>query len=201
MLVLVLKCNNEKLWDYLAEYFHGTPAFVWIKAFLHRNGKDGRGAWQNVYSHYCGDQQLRRVREEAMCKLATIHYEGEKRHFGYKKYCRAHVICHADLERTSADGVPMSETDKCMYFINGLRHPMMAYHAHLSGQLDTFHALEQFCGTFVASIRREDRNGVVTTTVVAKVMVPVDTVANPTVAIRTRVAAVILERRQRGGRK
>jgi hypothetical protein len=162
--------NNERLWDYLAEYFHSTPAFAWIKAFARRNGKDGRGAWQNVYSHYCGDQQLRRVRKEAMRKLATIHYEGEKRHFGYEKYCRAHVICHADLERTSADGVPMSETDKCMYFINGLRHPMMAqakaaYHARMPGQLDTFHALEQFCGTFIASICREDCSVAATTTV------------------------------------
>jgi hypothetical protein len=93
-----------------------------------------------------------------MRKLATIHYEGEECHFGYEKYCRPHVICHADLERTSADGVPMSETDKCMYFINGLRHPMMAqakaaYHARMPGQLDTFHALEQFCGTFIARMK------------------------------------------------
>jgi hypothetical protein len=155
--------NNERLWDYLAEYFHGSPAFAWIKAFMRRNGKDGRGAWQNVYAHYCGDQQLRRVHEEAMRKVQTMHYEGEKRHFGYEKYCRAHVLCHADLERTSADGRGLSEEDKCMYFIDGLRHPVMAqakaaYHARMPGQLDTFHALEQFCGTFIASIRREDRN-------------------------------------------
>jgi uncharacterized membrane protein YgcG len=147
----------------LAEYFHGTPAFAWIKAFMRRNGKDGRGAWQNVYAHYCGDQQLRRVREEAMRKIQTMNYEGEKRHFGYEKYCRAHVLCHADLERTSADGRGLSEEDKCMYFIDGLRHPIIgqakaAYHARMPGQLDTFHALEQFCGTFIASIRCEDPN-------------------------------------------
>jgi hypothetical protein len=35
----------------------------------------------------------------------------------------------------------------------------------MPGQLDTFHALEQFCGTFIASIRREDRNVAATTTV------------------------------------
>jgi hypothetical protein len=51
-----------------------------------------------------------------------------------------------------------------------LRHPMMAqakaaYHARMPGQLDTFHALEQFCGTFIASIRREDCNVAATTTV------------------------------------
>jgi hypothetical protein len=73
------------------------------------------------------------------------------------------MLCHADLERTSADGKGLSEEDKCMYFIDGLRHPIMgqakaAYHARLPGQLDTFYALEQFCGTFIASIRREDRN-------------------------------------------
>ena len=77
------KLDNQKVHQFLTELTSSTDASQWIKDY--RRNQDGRGAWQNLCSHYDGNTEGDKCVTVARHDIKIMAYKNEPS-FSFEKY-------------------------------------------------------------------------------------------------------------------
>ncbi|MGH3055021.1 MAG: hypothetical protein ACRDL7_08605 [Gaiellaceae bacterium] len=113
------------------------PGWNWI---IHLDqSRDGRKAWQALKSHYEGDSNVNRNKDEAYASIASATYQGERKNFTFETYMNIHQRAHQDLQRL---GEPVPEMKKVRDFLLHIHDPLLT--AGKSTVLATTTMLENF---------------------------------------------------------
>ena len=110
------RSDNSNVWSLLSEHAVGTEAESIVNRY--ENTRDGRSAWRALRAHMESTSYLDNVKANAMAKLASAHYTGEKRNFGMINYYQVHSQAHNDLVLA---GEPLSDGMKITHFLQGIK--------------------------------------------------------------------------------
>jgi hypothetical protein len=94
--------DRVAVWEKLAEILLTNDAFTVIKAA--KKTRNGRLAYQLLYAHYLGPNNVGNMAGEAENILKTAKYDGEKRQWNFEKYALMHLCQHLILEALMAHG-------------------------------------------------------------------------------------------------
>jgi hypothetical protein len=78
--------DNRKAYNLIHSLFHNTEHWIYIKPF--QRTKDGRGAYQAIWNHCLGPNNIDHMATEAERSLDTTNYTGEKRRWNFEKCVR-----------------------------------------------------------------------------------------------------------------
>ena len=87
--------NRVTVWGELSEILLSHDAFTVIKA---KKSCNGRLAYELLYRHYFGPNNVDNIAGKAKKVLSTITYNGEKLQWNFKKYALMHIKQHLILE-------------------------------------------------------------------------------------------------------
>jgi hypothetical protein len=85
--------DNRKVYDLIHAIFHENEHWIYIKPFQQKKG--GRGAYQAIWNHYLGPNNIDHMATEAERLLDTANYTGEKRSWNFEKYVRLQKEQHS----------------------------------------------------------------------------------------------------------
>ena len=112
--------DRAAVWEKLAEILLTNDAFTVIKAA--KKTRNGRLAYQLLYAHYLGPNNVGNMAGEAETVLNTVQYHGEKRQWNFEKYALMHLRQHLILEALMAHGyVGIDPGSKVRYLLAGIR--------------------------------------------------------------------------------
>ncbi|MGH3053398.1 MAG: hypothetical protein ACRDL7_00285 [Gaiellaceae bacterium] len=131
------KRDNDKVYGVLKSLVLEGPGWNWI-IHLDRS-RDGRKAWQALRSHYEGDSNVNRNKDEAYASITRATYQGERKNFTFETYTNIHQRAHQDLQRL---GEPVPEMKKVRDFLLHIHDPQLV--AGKSTVLATPTMLENF---------------------------------------------------------
>jgi hypothetical protein len=80
--------NRAAVWEKLAKILLTNNAFTVIKAA--KKTRNGQLAYQLLYAHYLGPNNVDNMAGEAENVLKTTRYNGEKRHWNFEKHALTH---------------------------------------------------------------------------------------------------------------
>lgn len=108
--------DNGRVFDILKSLLINGPAWTWMRAY---NGtRSGRGAWMALITHFEGDAQRDRVKDQAYAAIAAARYHGEKKRFSFETYVTIHQDAYADLEQY---GEVVSEEKRVRDLLTGIK--------------------------------------------------------------------------------
>ena len=67
--------DNARVWTLIAGLTQDKPAWTIVKPF--QSKKDGRGAFQGIWSHYLGPNSIKNLATEVETTLESTTYMGE----------------------------------------------------------------------------------------------------------------------------
>ena len=112
--------DNTKVWDLMFSIFNQDEAWVYIKAF--RRTRNGRGAYEALWNHYLGPNNVENMANTAESKLESLTYYGEKRRFNFEKYTRIHKEQHEILAGLTEYGYAgIDERSKVRHLNKGIK--------------------------------------------------------------------------------
>jgi len=112
--------NRAEVWEKLAEILLPHDAFTVIKAA--KKTRNGRLAYQLLFRHYLGPNNVGNMAGEAEQVLATVQYKGEMRMWNFEKYALTHLRQHLILETLVIHGYTRIDAgSKVRYLLNGIR--------------------------------------------------------------------------------
>ena len=112
--------DRAEVWEKLAEILLTNDAFTVIKAA--KKTRNGRLAYQLLYAHYLGPNNVGNMAGEAETVLNTVQYHGEKRQWNFEKYALMHLRQHLILEALMAHGyVGIDPGSKVRFLLAGIR--------------------------------------------------------------------------------
>jgi len=112
--------DRAAVWEKLAEILLTDDAFTVIKAA--KKTQNGRLAYQLLYAHYLGPNNIGNMAGEAETVLNTVQYHGEKRHWNFEKYALMHLRQHLILEALMPHGyVGIDPGSKVCFLLAGIR--------------------------------------------------------------------------------
>ena len=112
--------DRAAVWEKLAEILLTNDAFTVIKAA--KKTRNGRLAYQLLYAHYLGPNNVGNMAGEAENILKTAKYDGEKRQRNFEKYALTHLRQHLILEALMAHGyVGIDPGSKVRFLVAGIR--------------------------------------------------------------------------------
>jgi hypothetical protein len=108
------------VWEKLAKILLTNDAFTVIKGA--KKTRNGRLAYQLLYVHYLGPNNVGNMAGEAENVLSTTRYDGEKRQWNFEKYAPMHLRQHLILEALVAHGyVGINPGSKVRFLLAGIR--------------------------------------------------------------------------------
>jgi hypothetical protein len=112
--------DRAAVWEKLAKILLTNDAFTVIKAA--KKTRNGQLAYQLLYAHYLGPNNVGNMAGEAENVLKTTRYDGEKRQWNFEKYALTHLRQHLILEALMAQGyVGIDPGSKMHFLIAGIR--------------------------------------------------------------------------------
>jgi len=94
--------DRAAVWEKLVEILLTNDAFTVIKAA--KKTQNGRLAYQLLYAHYLGPNNVGNMAGEAETMLNTVQYNGEKCQWNFEKHALMHLRQHLILEALMAHG-------------------------------------------------------------------------------------------------
>ena len=108
------------MWEKLAEILLTNDAFMVIKGA--KKTRNGQLAYQLLYVHYLGPNNVGNMAGEAENVLSTTCYDGEKRQWNFEKYALMHLRQHLILKALVAHGyVGIDPGSKVCFLLAGIR--------------------------------------------------------------------------------
>ena len=141
------KSDNGSVWSLLSEHLVGTEAESIVNRF--QDTRNGRRAWLDLVAHMESTSYTDNMKSNAMHKLTTSAYTGEKKNFGIVKYYQIHSEAHNDLH---AAGEPLTDGMKITHFLQGLRDECAMNFAITTKSEAGVHTFEQFYNSFSAKL-------------------------------------------------
>jgi hypothetical protein len=90
------------VWEKLSEILLSHDAFTVIKAM--KKTRNGRLAYQFLYCHYLGPNNIDDMAGKAKKVLLRVAYHGEQRQWNFGKYALMHLRQHLILKALMAHG-------------------------------------------------------------------------------------------------
>jgi hypothetical protein len=87
--------DKRKVWDILSNMCAKHPWWVYIKPA--QKGNNGRLAYDFLFDHYLGPNNVGNMANAAETKLSSTLYNGEKKRFTWETYVRIHTEQHSVL--------------------------------------------------------------------------------------------------------
>jgi hypothetical protein len=94
--------NRAMVWEKLSEILLSHDAFTVIKAA--KKTRNGRLAYQLLYRHYLGPNNIDNMAGKAKKVLLMVVYHGEQRQWNFEKYALMHLKQHLILKALMAHG-------------------------------------------------------------------------------------------------
>jgi hypothetical protein len=112
--------DRAAVWEKLAEILLTNDAFTVIKGA--KKTQNGHLAYQLLYVHYLGPNNVGNMAGEAENALNMVQYHGEKRQWNFEKYAPMHLRQHLILEALMAHGyVGIDPGSKVRFLLAGIR--------------------------------------------------------------------------------
>ena len=116
--------DRQKVWKLLADICRDTECWTYIKPA--QRTRNGRLAFEKLYGHYLGPNNVDNMATAAEKKLATVRYDGEKKRWNFERYVRTQVDQHSILEGLVEYGYSgIDERSKVRHLMNGVHAPGM----------------------------------------------------------------------------
>jgi hypothetical protein len=111
---------EAEVWEKIAEILLPHDAFTVIKAA--KKTRNGRLAYQLLFRHYLGPNNIGNMAGEAEQVLASIEYKGETRQWIFEKFALTHLRQHLILEALVVHGYTgIDAGSKVRYLLNGIK--------------------------------------------------------------------------------
>jgi hypothetical protein len=112
--------DRAEVWEKLAEILLPHDAFRVIKAV--KKTRNERLAYQLLFRHYLGPNNVGNMAGEAEQVLASVQYKGETRQWNFEKYALMHLRQHLILEALVIHGYTGIDAGSTVrYLLNGIR--------------------------------------------------------------------------------
>jgi hypothetical protein len=112
--------DRAEVWEKLAEILLLFDAVTVIKAA--KKTRNGRLAYQLLFRHYLGPNNVSNMAGEAEQVLALVQYKGEMRQWNFEKYALTHLPQHLILKALVIHGYTGIDADsKVRYLLNGIK--------------------------------------------------------------------------------
>jgi ribosomal protein L29 len=116
----VFLADRTKVWELLAALCRANDCWSHIKKA--QKTHDGRMAYQLLYNHYLGPNNVENMANKAETALQDSNYRGEKKRHNFEKYVKVHVDQHAILTGLVEHGYSgIDPRSKVRHLINGIK--------------------------------------------------------------------------------
>ncbi|KAI2493825.1 hypothetical protein MHU86_20706 [Fragilaria crotonensis] len=88
--------NRGKVWDIISKITREHPCWTYVKPA--QKTRDGRMAYNGLYLHYLGPNNVDNMATMAEQKLKDTVYNGEQRRWDFEKYVNVHKQQHSVME-------------------------------------------------------------------------------------------------------
>lgn len=123
--------DNGKVWTVIKQLTLNGPAFAYIGS--HERTRNGRGAIKSLISHYEGESNMSKTKQQAYDDMTNLVYSGERRNFTFETYVNRHSKAHMILAEYNET---LAESKKVDDFLRGIQDPstvMLAGKANVYG--------------------------------------------------------------------
>lgn len=112
--------DREKVWELISDITREMDCWTYVRP-AQRN-RDGRLAFNNLYGHYLGVNNVDNMATQAEAKLTATTYNGEKRRWNFEKYVKLQVDQFTILEDLVQYGYAgIDERSKVRFLMNGIK--------------------------------------------------------------------------------
>ncbi|KAI2509583.1 hypothetical protein MHU86_4844 [Fragilaria crotonensis] len=112
--------NREKVWEIIASITREKDSWTYVRpAQRHR---DGRAAYQHLFTHFLGPNNVDNMATTAEDKLKSTVYNGEQRRWDFERYVNVHKQQHSVLEGLVEHGYAgIDPRSKVRYLLDGIK--------------------------------------------------------------------------------
>ena len=114
------KADNVLVWEKISSFTREEECWTYVKPA--QRSRNGRLAFQNLYNHYLGPNNVNNMATEAETRLQSVTYSGEKKRWNFEKYVRTHADQHSILQGLTGHGhAGIDEGSKVRHLIAGIK--------------------------------------------------------------------------------
>lgn len=114
------QADNRLVWEKIAAFTRDEPCWSYVKPA--QRTRNGRMAYQSLYQHYLGTNNVNNMATAAEVRLKSVTYSGEKKRWDFEKYVRTHVDQHSILEGLTGHGhAGIDEGSKVRHLLAGIK--------------------------------------------------------------------------------
>jgi hypothetical protein len=112
--------DKRKFRDILSNTCAKHPCWVYIKPA--QKGKNGMLAYELLFDHYLGPNNVGNMANAAETKLSSTLYNGEKKRFTWETYVRIHTEQHSVLNGLKEYGYSgIDDSSKVRHLLKGIK--------------------------------------------------------------------------------
>jgi hypothetical protein len=112
--------NRGKVWDIISKITREHPCWTYVKPA--QKTRDGRMAYNGLYLHYLGPNNVDNMATMAEQKLKDTVYNGEQRRWDFEKYVNVHKQQHSVMEGLVKHGYTgIDPRSKVRYLLDGIK--------------------------------------------------------------------------------
>lgn len=112
--------NREKVWEIIARITREQTCWTYVKPA--QRTRDGRMAYENLYTHFLGPNNVDNMATMAEQKLTSTVYSGKQRRWDFEKYVNVHKSQHSIMEGLVEHGYTgIDPRSKVRYLLDGIR--------------------------------------------------------------------------------
>lgn len=112
--------NREKVWEIIAKITRDQSCWTYFKPA--QRTRDGRMAYEGLYKHFLGPNNVDNMATMAEDKLKTTVYNGEQRRWDFEKYVNVHKSQHSIMEGLVEHGYTgIDPQSKVRYLLDGIK--------------------------------------------------------------------------------
>ena len=112
--------NREKVWDIISKITRDHSAWTYVKPA--QKTRDGRMAYNGLYQHFLGPNNVDNMATQAEDKLKNTVYNGEQRRWDFERYVNVHKQQHSIMEGLVEHGYTgIDPRSKVRFLLNGIK--------------------------------------------------------------------------------
>ncbi|KAI2507210.1 hypothetical protein MHU86_7167 [Fragilaria crotonensis] len=112
--------NREKVWDIISKITRDHSSWTYVKPA--QRTRDGRMAFNNLYQHFLGPNNVDNMAAQAEDKLKSTVYNGEQRRWDFERYVNVHKQQHSIMEGLVEHGYTgIDPRSKVRYLLDGIK--------------------------------------------------------------------------------
>lgn len=112
--------NREKVWEIMSKITRDQLCWTYVKPA--QRTRDGRMAFEGLYKHFLGPNNVDNMATMAEDKLKTTVYNGEQRRWDFERYINVHKSQHSIMEGLVEHGYTgIDPRSKVRFLLDGIK--------------------------------------------------------------------------------